>query len=66
MTHEDPDGADRREQANETSYPFVRLVHERLTDEDAVARSRAFLEGCVRIQNQWWSRVGQSGILLVL
>ncbi len=44
MEHNDASRDDRRGQADETLYPFVPLVHEHLDDEEAVARSRAFLE----------------------
>jgi len=44
MEHDGANGDDRREQADDTPYPFVPLVHEHLDDEEAVARSRAFLE----------------------
>ncbi len=44
MEHDGANGDDRREQADDTRYPFVPLVHEHLDDEEAVARSRAFLE----------------------
>jgi len=40
----DANGDDPRGQADDTTpYPFVPLAHERLADEEAVARSRTFL-----------------------
>ncbi len=44
MEDDGASGDDLRGQADETCYPFVSLVHEHLDDEEAVARSRAFLE----------------------
>ncbi len=43
MERDDARGDDRPGQADDTLYPFVPLVHERLDDEEAIARSRAFL-----------------------